>query len=106
MGTTGVSKPTAASVFEGDEPSSGQFYKKRARTPTPPLKTKVLVFDCELKTVSVQQEKDVIACKLFPQLGYRANSDGGMQTLGTSRRSLFLCIRTRSQSSSTRKQSQ
>ncbi|MCJ1249552.1 hypothetical protein MMC30_006778 [Trapelia coarctata] len=60
MGTAGENKPIAIPTSKGNESTNGDISKKRARTPTPPLNKKVLVFDCEHKTISVQQEKDVV----------------------------------------------
>ena len=53
---TNVAPPPATA--EGEEISGGRFLSNRGRTPSPPLKNRVIVFDCREGTIGVENKKD------------------------------------------------
>ena len=65
-----------ASAVNTQEPRRSQFLRIRGRSRSPPLKNRVIVYDCDQKTIQVKSEDDVIKSK-DSNLGlkYRANCE-------------------------------
>lgn len=53
------STANAAAALEDYEPDKSQHLKARGRSNSPPLK-RVIVYDCDQRTVEVQCEKNVV----------------------------------------------
>ncbi|MCJ1253623.1 hypothetical protein MMC24_001435 [Lignoscripta atroalba] len=54
-----IDETILTAATEESEPSRNQFVKNRGRTPSPPLKNRVIVYDCNQRTVEVQNKEDV-----------------------------------------------
>ena len=60
-----IDETILTAATEESEPSRNQFVKNRGRTPSPPLKNRVIVYDCNQRTVEVQNKEDVAHRKLL-----------------------------------------
>lgn len=79
MDTVSSTIATPASAAEGQEPAKKQFVGNHGRTPSPPLKNRVIVFNCRENTIGVENKKDFAKRKAPHTSMYDAKSDLRLQ---------------------------
>ena len=55
---------TTSAAPDNSEPSESRWLKNREKTPSPPLKNRVIVYDCDDKSVLVQSKDYIRRSKL------------------------------------------
>ena len=56
-------------------PLGHQFLRTRGKTPSPPLKDRVIVYDCERKKLEVKSKKEADKGKLKQTIKHSAHND-------------------------------
>lgn len=70
-------KSSAAHTCQDREPSGSQSLRIRGRTKSPPLKDRVIIYDCEKKSLEVRSKKQVDHGKLAHI--FEGCADSGLQ---------------------------
>jgi len=89
MDTISSTIATPVSAAEGQEPSKKQFVGNRGRTPSPPLKNRVIVFNCRANTIGVENKKDFVKRKAPHTSMYVTKSDLRQQVQEPIKKSSF-----------------